>query len=72
MLLEAAGCILSHPMLAALSAELKPSHLQEPAPPLDAVLVQIPNAALLLALRTVQIRGFFFPKQRFLSSDASC
>lgn len=59
-LLQAAGCILSHPVLAALSAKRKPSHLCEiPAPPLAAVLVQIPAAASLLhGLSAVQIRGF--------------
>lgn len=50
-LLEAAGCILSHPVLAALSTGRKPNHLCENrAPPLAAVLVQIPGTALLLAL----------------------
>lgn len=59
-LLQAAGCILSHPVLAALSAKRKPSHLCEiPAPLLAAVLVQIPAAASLLhGLSAVQIRGF--------------
>lgn len=41
-LLEAAACILSHPVLAAFCEERKPNHLRESlAPPLAAVLVQI-------------------------------
>lgn len=65
-LLEAAGCILSHPALAALSAQHKPNRLCEsPAPPLAAIPCQILATASLLAFSTFQIRGFS-PAANFL------
>lgn len=57
-LLEATGCILSHPVLAALSSHCKPNHLRESSPFPGCSSDPNPSRCLAPGLGAVQIRGF--------------
>lgn len=57
-LLAAAGCILSHPVLGALSANRKPNHLQESTSSSGCSPGQNPGHCLAPGLSAAQIRGF--------------
>lgn len=57
-LLEATGCILSHPVLAALSSHCKPNHLRKSSPFPGCSSDPNPSWCLAPGLGAVQIRGF--------------
>lgn len=69
-LLAAAGCILSHPVLAALSPDCKPNHPQESSSSSGCSTGPNPSRCLAPGLSAAEIRGFpptaFFQLRRQL------